>query len=82
MPLSGLGEWEAAYGLYGAAGPYALAAHRYLLRYHLSSSDLGHYAISCRKWALDNPNAFLRDPLESANYLEHFPIRLHHIRQR
>ncbi|MFG1225566.1 thiolase C-terminal domain-containing protein [Xanthobacter wiegelii] len=69
MPLSGLGEWEAAYGLYGAAGPYALAAHRYLLRYNLSSSDLGHYAISCRKWARDNPNAFLRDPLESADYL-------------
>lgn len=70
LPLSGLGEWEDAYGLYGAAGPYALAAERYLYRYNISSDELGHYAVACRKWAQDNPQAMLREPLDIAGYRE------------
>lgn len=68
MPLSGLGDWEEAHGLYGAAGPYALAAQRYLFRFGLASEELGHYALACRKWAALNQNAMLREPLEMDGY--------------
>jgi acetyl-CoA acetyltransferase len=70
MPLSGLDHWEDCYGLYGAAGPYAMAAQRYLQEFDLADHALGHYAIACRKWAQHTPRAMLRDAIEMSDYIE------------
>jgi acetyl-CoA acetyltransferase len=69
MEVSGLPGWEAEQGLFGAVGPYALAASRWLHRTGQTQEDLGAYAIACRKWAALNPQAFLRKPLEMEAYL-------------
>lgn len=74
MQLSGLGDWEEGYGLFGAAGPYALAAQRYLHRFGLQPQALGEYALACRRWAVLNPHAMLREPLDMAGYLASRPI--------
>lgn len=63
MPLSGLGDWDGEHGLYGAAGAYALAARRYLSVHGLSDDAFGPYAVACRRWAMDNPQAMLRKPI-------------------
>ncbi|MGX1101255.1 thiolase C-terminal domain-containing protein [Amorphus sp. MBR-141] len=70
MPLSGLDQWEDCYGLYGAAGPYAMAAQRYLQQYNLADEALGHYAIACRSWAQHTSRAMLRDAIEMSDYIE------------
>lgn len=63
MELTGIPDWEAQCGLFGAVGAYALAASRHLARFGLTEDDLAAYAISCRQWAALNPQAFLREPL-------------------
>jgi len=68
MPLSGLGDWEDAYGLFGAAGPYAMAAQRYLHKYDLPDNALGHYAVACREWARRSTRSMLRDPIDLSAY--------------
>lgn len=70
MPLTGIRDWEAFYGLYGATGPYGLMARRYLWKYGLECEDLGHVAISNRRWAEANPLAQLRKPISMKDYLE------------
>lgn len=70
MPLSGLGDWEDAYGLFGAAGPYAIAAQRYLHKYNLPDNALGHYAVACRDWARNSTRSMLRAPIDLATYAE------------
>lgn len=74
MQLSGLDNWEEQYGVFGAAGPYALAAQRYLSRFGLERSVLGAYAVACRSWAQLNPQAMLREPLDLEGYLRSRPI--------
>ncbi|MBN8758494.1 MULTISPECIES: thiolase family protein [unclassified Variovorax] len=69
MQLSGLDDWEVQYGLFGAAGPYALAAQRYLDRFGLQRSALGGYAVASRRWASLNPRAMLREPLDLEGYM-------------
>ncbi|MBC5763000.1 thiolase family protein [Ramlibacter albus] len=68
MNLTGIDGMEARSGLYGAAGPYALAAQRYLARYALAPDALGCYAVACRRWASLHPSAFLREPLDIEGY--------------
>jgi len=68
MPLSGLGLWDAEHGLFGAAGAYALAASRYLHVHSLPDDAFGPYAVACRRWAADNPQAMLRTPIDLADY--------------
>lgn len=68
MNLTGIEGWEERCGLHGAAGPYALAAQRYLARHALPNDALGHYAVACRRWAALNPNAHLREPLDLDGY--------------
>lgn len=68
MQLSGLGEWEGQYGMYGAVGPYALAAQRYLTTYGLAEDAFGHYAVACRRWASLSDRAVLREPIDMDDY--------------
>ena len=68
MPLTGIPQWELQYGMFGAAGPYAMAAQRYLATYNAKPEYFGEFAISNRTWAGLNPDAFLRKPLTIQEY--------------
>ncbi len=70
MSVTGSDAWDAQYGLYGAVGTYALAANHYLARYNVDEQAFGHYVLSNRRWAQLNEDAFLRQPLTMADYLE------------
>lgn len=74
MPLSGIEDWEGRYGLFGAAGPYALAASRYLAQFGLAERHLGAYVVAGRRWAGKNPLAFQRKPLSMDDYLSSRPV--------
>ncbi len=74
MQLSGIEDWEARYGMFGAAGPYALAASRYLAEFGLNERHLGEYVIASRRWAAKNPRAFQRQPLSMEEYLASRPV--------
>jgi len=69
MPLTGIEGWELQQGFLGASAAYALAARRHMALYGTTSEHLGAYAISCRKWAALNPQAFLKKPLTIDDYL-------------
>jgi len=60
---------EAAYRLARPVGAYALAASRYAHQYGLKREQLGAVAIAARQWAMLNPEAFMREPLDMAQYL-------------
>lgn len=68
LAISGIPDWEAHCGLYGAPGAYALAADEYLSYYGLDRDYLGAVAVADRAWAAGNPQAFLRKPLDLAQY--------------
>ena len=68
LAISGIPDWEAHCGLYGAPGAYALAADEYLSYYGLDRDCLGAVAVADRAWAVGNPQAFLRKPLDLAQY--------------
>ncbi|WP_208510338.1 thiolase family protein [Variovorax paradoxus] len=70
MPLTGVEGWERSQGMLGACAAYALAAQRHMAVYGTTSEQLGAYAVSCRQWALRNPQAFLTKPLTLADYLQ------------
>lgn len=70
MVLSGIPEWEARHGLYGALGAYAFNAREYRDSCGLDEQAFGHYAIACRRWAALNPDAFARDALSMDAYLQ------------
>ncbi|ASW04191.1 thiolase family protein [Paraburkholderia aromaticivorans] len=69
MPLTGVEGWERQQGFLGASAAYALAARKHMARYGTTQHQLGAYAVSCRKWAALNPQAFLRKPLSIGDYL-------------
>ncbi|MGS1107885.1 thiolase [Achromobacter anxifer] len=60
---------EAPYRLARPVGAYALAASRYAHQYGLTREQLGAVAIAARQWAMLNPEAFMREPLDMAQYL-------------
>ena len=61
--------FEAPYNLPRPMGAYALATARYMHEYGLKREMLGEVAISARKWAQLNPEAFSRDDLSMDEYL-------------
>jgi len=69
MPLTGVEGWERQQGFLGASAAYALAARQHMARNGTTERQLGAYAVSCRKWAALNPQAFLRTPLSIEDYL-------------
>ena len=54
---------DAAYGMIGAPGGYAMIAQRHMTEFGTTSEQLGAVAVSTRGWASKNPNAHKRDPL-------------------
>ncbi|QKH38619.1 thiolase [Achromobacter pestifer] len=60
---------EAPYRLARPVGAYALAASRYAHQYGLKREQLGAVAIAARQWAMLNPEAFMREPLDMTQYL-------------
>jgi acetyl-CoA acetyltransferase len=61
--------YEGPYNLARPVGAYALAASRYAHRFGLEAEQLGAVAIAARKWAMLNPEAFMREPLSMEAYL-------------
>ena len=61
--------YESPYKLARPAGAYALATNRYKHVYGLEAEQLGAVAIAARQWAMQNPEAMLRDPLTMEDYL-------------
>ena len=60
---AGWNEWDAmSDGLFPVSG-YALAAARHMHEYGTTRTHLAEVAVSARKWAAGNPEAFVRDPL-------------------
>jgi acetyl-CoA acetyltransferase/uncharacterized OB-fold protein len=59
---------ERASGLLGSVPTYALLANRYLHVTGNSALDLCAVAVSARQWAVDNPDAVVRKPLDAEAY--------------
>ena len=68
--VSGIDGWEERYGLFGAVGAYALAARRYMAKFGMAERYFADYAIACRRWAVKNPLALMRQPLDIDTYLK------------
>lgn len=63
MPLTGLPEFEEAYGLFGAVSAYAISARRHMHLYGTTSEQFGAVAVSNRRWAGMNPLAQKQAPI-------------------
>lgn len=55
--------YEARYKPLSPISSYALAAARHMHQYGTTREQLAEVAVSARKWAQLNPDAFMRDPL-------------------
>ena len=51
------------------ASAYALAATRYMHQFGAAKESFGEVAISARRWAQKNPDAFMREPLTMDQYM-------------
>jgi len=60
---------ERAGGLLGSVPTYALLANRYLAVTGTDPAAIGAVAVTARRWAVDNPRAVNREPLDVAGYL-------------
>jgi acetyl-CoA acetyltransferase len=63
-------QYELPYGLYGAPANYALSCARYMHLYGEARTRqaLAEVALATRKWAVLNPKALMRTPLNQAEY--------------
>ncbi len=61
--------FEAAYRPLMPVSAYALAASRHMHQYGTTSEQLAEVAVSARKWAQKNPEAFMREDLTIADVL-------------
>jgi len=62
--------WETPYRPLRPISSYALAAARHMHQYGTTREQLGEVAIAARRWALLNPEAFMREPLTMEDYLK------------
>jgi acetyl-CoA acetyltransferase len=67
--LTPIAGWDSQYGLFGPVGGYAMLGMRYLDAYAIEPRHFGAHVLACRKWAVRNPQAFLRTPLTLDDYL-------------
>ncbi len=61
--------YEAPYKPFNPATSYALAAARHMHEFGTTREQLAQVAVSARKWAQLNPEAFMRDPLSVQDVL-------------
>ncbi|HVV31138.1 MAG TPA: thiolase family protein [Mycobacteriales bacterium] len=66
--VSGVRGLERASGVLGSVPTYALLASRYLAASGGTEEDLCAVAVSARAWAVGNPDAVSRTPLDCAGY--------------
>jgi acetyl-CoA acetyltransferase len=64
----GMAGLYAAAGYFGANTPYALATRRHMALYGTTQDQLGAIAVAQRSWAVNNPQAQLRDPMTLDDY--------------
>lgn len=64
----GIHDESDLYGLLNIAGPAAMAFRRHQHLYGTTERDLGRIAVSQRRYAMENPLAIFRDPLNLENY--------------
>ncbi len=72
LQTSVAGSWSAAEAPYGARFPvssYALCASRHMHEFGTTREQLAAVAVSARRWAQLNPEAFAREPLTVAEVL-------------
>jgi acetyl-CoA acetyltransferase len=62
-------QFENPYGC-GLITAYALAAQRHMYQYGTTSEQLAEIAVATRKWAMMNPLAQMRDPLDIQGVLD------------
>ncbi len=58
-----------AAGLFGGSALFAMAARRYMADCSVSQEQLGAVALAARQWAMMNPLAIFREPLDMNTYL-------------
>lgn len=61
--------YDAPYGALRPASAYAFAAARHMHEFGTTREQLAEVAVSARRWAALNPDAFMRGPLEIADVL-------------
>ncbi len=61
--------WEAPYAARFPVSSYALAASRHMHAFGTTRADLAAVAVSARRWAQLNPEAFMREPLSLEDVL-------------
>jgi len=72
LQTSVAGGWSATEAPYAARFPvssYALCAARHMHEFGTTRTDLANVAVSARKWAQRNPEAFAREPLSVEDVL-------------
>jgi len=69
LPILDFDGWERVSGLYGPVGTFALFASYHMARYGIGVEQLASVAISDRQWAMLNPDAKLRAPMDLQAYL-------------
>ena len=62
--------WESVYKPLRPISSYALAAARHMHEYGTTKEQLGAVAVAARQWAQLNPEAFTREPLTLADYMD------------
>lgn len=63
-------QFDRPFGLPQPVGAYALAANRYLHQYGATGEQLAEVAVSARRWAALNPDAYYRDPITVDDVLD------------
>ena len=63
-------QYEMPYGFIGAPINYAMAGRRYMHQYgeDYVRQGLAEVAVATRKWALQNPKAYMKDPMSFDDY--------------
>ena len=66
--------YEHPYDPFNPASSYAMAAHRHMHQYGTTREQLAEVAVSARKWAQLNPEAFSRGPLTIEDVINAKPV--------
>ena len=67
-------QFDMIAGLPSPVGAYALAAHRHMYEFGSNKESLAEIAVAARKWAMLNPNAFKKDPINIEDVINSKPI--------